>query len=59
MLAKAFQWNQSIDAHHEADASHFKLCYVETHIHISTLYVFWKQTLNPLRESECVAISGL
>lgn len=33
--------------------------YVRLHIHTSTLYVLWKQTLNPLRESDCVAISGL
>lgn len=29
------------------------------HIITSTLYVFWKQTLNPHRESDCVDVSGL
>lgn len=59
MFAKAYQWNQSIDTYQEADASHFKLRCVQLYICTSTLYVFWKQTLNPLWESDCVAISGL
>lgn len=67
MFAKAFRLNQSADAHHKADVSHFKLMVDKkrfamsncTHTHTSVHYAFWKQTLNPLRESNCVAISGL